>query len=176
MRAALTAIVFAACVTAPKSKPQGPEFVLRLAPASYGAELSTPQRITMVRDGDRKSFDALLEIDAEAVRVAMFGAGQTLGTLTWDGANFTKKVSIFVPEAVTAERIITDVELCFWPEAALRSALPAGFTLEESAGERKLLRDGQPFATVTWNEGRKHVVLTQHVFHYALEIDSTEAQ
>ena len=176
MRAALTAIVFAACVTAPKSKPEGAEFVLRLAPASYGAELSTPQRITMVREGDRKSFDALLEIDSEAVRVAMFGAGQTLGTLTWDGTNFTKKVSIFVPEAVTAERIITDVELCFWPEAALRSSLPAGFTLEESAGERKLLRDGQPFATVTWNEGRKHVVLTQHVFHYALEIDSTEAQ
>lgn len=175
MRAAVTALLLtSACVTAPRPTPQGPEFVLRLAPASFGGELSTAQRITMVRDGDRKSFDALLEVDADAVRVALLGAGQTLGTLTWDGRDFTRKVSVFVPEAVTAERIITDVELCFWPEGPLRSALPAGYSLEEAAGVRNVRRDGQPFVTVTSTEGRKRVVLTQHVFHYALEIDSTD--
>lgn len=174
MRAAVTALLLAGCVTTSGVRPQGPELVLRLAPASFGGELSTAQRITMVRDGDRKGFDALLEIDADAVRVALLGAGQTLGTLTWDGRDFTKKVSVFVPEVVTAERIITDVELCFWPEAPLRAALPAGYTLEESDGARHVLRDGEPFVTVTWSEGRKRVVLTQHVYRYTLEIDSTD--
>jgi hypothetical protein len=108
------------------------------------------------------------------VRVALLGAGQTLGTLTWDGKGFTRQASVFVPEVVTAERIITDVEPCFWPEGPLRSALPAGYSLEEAAGVRNVRRDGQPFVTVTATEGRKRVVLTQHVFHYALEIDSAE--
>ena len=164
-----------ACVTTPPP-PSAPELVLRLSPASLGQELGLSQRITMVRDGDRKSFDALLEVDTAEVRVALIAMGQTLGALTFDGKNFTTRVSVHVPPVVTAERIITDVQLAWWPVEVVRAALPEGFTLEEVEGTRRLLKDGTPFVTVTWTEGRKQVVLTQHRFGYALEIDSAVAQ
>lgn len=177
MRAVLTllALVVSACATTPRQPPPAPEFLLKLSPASLGREVSLNQRITMVRDGDRKSFDALLEVDASEVRVALIAMGQTLGTLTWDGAKFESRVSTHVPPVVTAERIITDVQLAWWPEEAVRAALPAGFSLTETPGQRVLLKDGQPFVTVTWTEGRARVVLTQHRYGYALEIDSAEA-
>lgn len=179
MRAVLTvslALVVSACATTAKPPPPAPEFLLKLSPASLGREVSLNQRITMVRDGDRKSFDALLEVDATEVRVALIAMGQTLGTLTWDGTKFESRVSTHVPPVVTAERIITDVQLAWWPEETVRSALPAGFELSESSGKRVLTKDGQPFVTVTWTEGRAHVVLTQQRYGYALEIDSAEAQ
>lgn len=178
MRAVVTvlvALVVSACATTPKPPPPAPDFLLKLPPAGLGREVSLNQRITMVRDGDRKSFDALLEVDAAEVRVALIAMGQTLGTLTWDGKRFTSRVSTHVPPVVTAERIITDVQLAWWPEAEVRGALPEGFTLTEQPGTRALLKDGQPFVTVTWTGDRARVVLTQHRYGYALEIDSAEA-
>ena len=163
------------CVTTPQPTPSRPELLLRLAPATLGRELALTQRITMVRDGDRKSFDALLEVDADAVRVALIAMGQTLGTLTWDGKDFTSRVSTHVPPVVTAERIITDVQLAWWPVDVVRAALPPGFELDEVGGTRTLKKDGARFVTVTSTEGRQRVVLTQHLYGYALEIDSTEA-
>ncbi len=176
MRAAfLSALALTACVTAPRPAPEPPPFVLRLTPASLGREVSLSQRITLVREGARQSFDALLEVDASAVRVALLGAGQTLGSLTWDGERFTRKASAFVPQAVTAERIITDIELAFWPEDAVRAGLPEGFALTEREGRRELSLGGEPFATVTWDAGHRRVVLTQHRFGYVLEIESVDA-
>lgn len=177
MRAVLTVLlVFSACASTPKTTPPASDFLLKLSPASLGREVSLNQRITMVRDGDRKSFDALLEVDASEVRVALVAMGQTLGTLTWDGKVFTSRVSTHVPPVVTAERIITDVELAWWPQDVVRAALPEGFTLTESDGKRELFKDGQLVVTVTWTAGRARVVLTQHRYGYALEIDSAEAQ
>lgn len=174
----LLALLVASCVTTPKPPP-APEFGLRLSPASLGRELSLSQRITVVRGDDRKSFDAQLEADAASVRVAAVAMGHTVAQLSWDGKSLEKKVSTHVPPAVTAERILSDVQLAWWPAEAIRAGLPAGYTLEETPTSRVVTEQGAPFASVTY-EGTapawKFVRLTQQRYGYVLEIESVEAQ
>lgn len=179
MRAGLTALLFlAGCVTTPKPPPPPPEFGLRLSPASLGRELSLTQRITVSHGELRRSFDAQLEADASAVRVAAVALGQTVATLTWDGQTLDQRVSQHVPEVVTAARILSDVQLAWWPADAIRAGLPAGFRLEEQGVTRTLLEREAPFATVTY-EGEapawRHVRLAHHRYGYQLDIESVEA-
>lgn len=178
MRAGLILSLLAAgCVTVPKPAPE-PEFGLRLSPASLGRELMLSQRVTVVRGDERKSFDAQLEVDASAVRIAAVAMGQTIASLSFDGKSLEQRVSAHVPPAVTASRILSDVQLAWWPADAIRLGLPPGYSLEEEGGKRSLLQHGALFASVTY-EGTppawKRVRLTQHRFGYLLEIESVEA-
>lgn len=165
------------CVTTPRPPPVQ-EFTLRLSPAALGRELQLMQRISMVRGDLRRSFEAQLEIDASEVRVAALALGQTIATLRWDGQKFEQKVSTYVPEVVTAERIITDIQLAWWPEQVVREGLPSGFSLLTDGGVRELRFDGAPFASVHY-EGTapawSRVILSHHRYGYTLEIESVEA-
>ena len=178
MRAGLILLLLATgCVTPPRPRPQV-EFGLRLSPASLGRELQLSQRITVVRGEERRSFDAQLEVDASAVRIAAVAMGQTIASLSFDGKSLEQRVTSHVPPAVTAARILSDVQLAWWPADAIRQGLPAGFSLEEEGGTRSLLDHGALFAQVSY-EGTPpawtRVRLTQVRFGYLLEIESVEA-
>jgi hypothetical protein len=178
VRAGLILLVAAAgCATTPKPLPEA-EFGLRLAPASLGRELALSQRVTVVRGEERRSFDAQLEVDAKAVRIAAVAMGQTIATLSWDGTSLEQQVSTHVLPAVTASRILSDVQLAWWPVAAIRAGLPAGYVLEEGAASRAVTQNGAPFASVAY-EGSSpawsHVRLTHQKFGYVLDIESVEA-
>lgn len=173
MRAGLIAFLLAAgCVTTP-TPPAEAEFGLRLSPASLGRELQLAQRVTVVRGEERRSFDAQLEVDASAVRIAAVAMGQTIATLVWDGKTLEQRVSVHVPPAVTASRILSDVQLAWWPVEAIRAGLPAGYVLAEENGNRVLTEQGAPFASVVYEGGL--VKLTHARFGYVLEIQSVEA-
>ena len=178
MRAGLIALVFtAACVTTPRPVPEA-EFGLRLPPASLGRELQLSQRVTVVRKGERRSFDAQLEVDASTVRIAAVAMGQTVATLTWDGKSLEQKVSTHVPEAITAARILSDVQLAWWPVQAIRDGLPPGYLIEEGKGSRSVTQNGVPFASVTYEGSApawSHVLLNQQRYGYLLDIESVEA-
>ena len=178
MRAGLIAFLLASgCVTTPKP-PAEVEFGLRLSPASLGRELQLSQRVTVVRGEERRSFDAQLEIDGSAVRIAAVAMGQTIATLVWDGKTLEQKVSVHVPPSVTAARILSDVQLAWWPAEAIRAGLPAGFALEEVNDTRVVTQDGRPFASVSYEGAApawKIVRLTHQRFGYVLEIESVEA-
>lgn len=177
MRAGVISLLLLGCVTTPRPPP-GPEFGLRLSPASLGRELQLSQRVTVVRGDERKSFDAQLEVDASAVRIAAVAMGQTIASLVWDGKTLDQKVSTHVPAAVSASRILSDVQLAWWPAEAVRAGLPAGYSLEEVNGTRVIIASGAPFASVSY-EGAppawKLVRLTQQRYGYVLEIESVEA-
>lgn len=173
---ALALFFFFGCVTTPRPAPPV-EFTLRLSPASLGRELSLVQRITVLR-GEARSFDAQLEVDASAVRIAAVAMGQTIASLTWDGVKLEQQVSTHVPPAVTAERILSDVQLAWWPVEAIRAGLPAGFALEERGTERVLTQNGAPWATVRYEgvaPAWRHARLEHVHAGYALDIESVEA-
>ncbi len=175
---ALLCTLLLGCVTTPRPPPPTGDFSLRLSPASLGRELSLSQRITVLRGDERHSFDAQLEADASAVRIAAVSLGQTIASLQWDGVTLAQQVSTHVPPAVTADRILSDVQLAWWPAAAIRAALRDGFTLEEGEGQRSLLLDGAPFASVRYTgtaPAWAHVLLTHQRYGYALDIESVEA-
>jgi hypothetical protein len=129
-------LLLAACATAP-----GATLLLRLAPSALERSLALQQQLT-VQVGERTDrIDVLLEVDASTVRLALVSLGQTGARLEWDGRELTQTQAAWWPKAVSGERVLSDLQLVLWPAAAVRAALPAGWTLEANAGER-LLRQG----------------------------------
>lgn len=172
----LVGLALLGCVTTPPPAPP-PELTLRLPPAALGAELSLAQRITVVRGAERRGFDALLEADATAVRVAALALGQRVAALSWDGERFESQVSPQVPEFVTAPRILTDVQLAWWPAAAVQAGLPADHALEESHARRTLRRGGTAVVLVSYEgvaPAWRRVTLQHLERGYTLVIDSVE--
>lgn len=112
---------------------------LALPPAALGCAASVQQRLTVQPPGQSsKELDALLEIDTSSMQLAILNLGQMVGTLEWDGAEIKPHLSRWWPAVLKPEQVLSDVQLAFWPEAAITQALPAQWTLEASGHERVL--------------------------------------
>ena len=112
---------------------------LALAPSALGCAAAVQQRLTVQPPGQSsKELDALLEIDSGSMRLAILNLGQMVGTLDWDGAQIHQQLSRWWPAVLKPEQVLSDVQLAFWPEAAITKALPAQWTLEATAEERVL--------------------------------------
>jgi hypothetical protein len=173
-------LAFAACVTPPKPAPTpGDEALLALSPASLGRELHLAQRVTFTRGATSMAIDAQLEADSSSLKLAAFALGQTVAKLSWDGVHLEETHSQRVPEAVTPARIMSDVQLAFWPEDAVRAGLPAGYALQVTPARRLVLHQDAPFIDVRYT-GTGPVfprIQLEHVAHgFTLLIESTEAE
>jgi hypothetical protein len=123
-----------------------------LPPAGFGVEASRSQRLAISRLDEAKAqapergsltLDAVVEVDAEALRVAGFLLGQRVLLLVWDGRHLEEAREPVVPAALRGDAVLRDLQLVYWPAAEIRARLPAGWRLEEDAGRRWLLRDGR---------------------------------
>jgi hypothetical protein len=121
-----------ACATAPPASRDAP--LLRLSPASAGRTLALAQRLDIEAPGRRQTVEALLEVDASGVRLALLQLGRPLARLAWDGRTLQQERAPGVPDNLSAERILSEMQLVQWPAAAIREALPAGWSLRESEG------------------------------------------
>ena len=90
-----------------------------------------------------RELDALLEVDATIVRLAVQAMGRTGVRLQWDGKDLVEDRAAWLPAAVRGERVLDDVQFSLWPADAIRSALPAGWELTERGTFRELRRNGQ---------------------------------
>jgi Protein of unknown function (DUF3261) len=176
VRTALTmALLGAGCasLTPRPTSVDGNSALLALPPASLGRELHLAQRITVERAGQRVVLDAQLEADAQTVNLAAFVLGQTVARLSWNGVTLEETHSSRVPEVVTPARILSDVQLAFWPTDAVRAGLPPGYTLDELGATRTVLREGRPFETVVTVSPQRSE-LEHLAFGYRLLIESHE--
>lgn len=140
-------LLLAACAgTSPRSAGDSPE--LRLSPASLGRELVLQQQLTFTIGGEQRSMEALLEVDANGVALAVQAAGQSALVLRWDGAHLQEQRAAWLPPQVRGERVLNDLQLSYWPAQAIRAALPDGWTLEEDRDVRRLREHGLDVATV----------------------------
>jgi hypothetical protein len=140
MMAALLGL--AACATPPASPPAaGAAPLLRLAPSALGRTLALQQQLTVQAGNRVEHIDVLLEADAQTLRLALLGMGQTGASLEWDGHDLKQTQASWWPRAVKAERVLSELQLALWPADAVRQALPPGWTLEADAATR-LLRQG----------------------------------
>lgn len=141
--ALLLAVLLTACASR-AARPPGivlPPF--RLAPAALGQDLAVQQRLVFRFGSHVRELDALLEVDAQAVRLAVQAMGRTGATLQWDGATLSEQRASWLPAAVRSERVLDDVQFSLWPADAVRAALPAGWTLAERGQTRELRREGR---------------------------------
>ncbi|WP_220484736.1 DUF3261 domain-containing protein [Stenotrophomonas koreensis] len=144
---------------------------LRLAPSSLPAPLALQQALQFRLGSHQREMTALLESDADAVRLAVQAMGQTGVRLSWDGRQLQQQRAPWLPSQVRGERVLDDLQFAYWPEDAIAAALPAGWQLQVSADGRQLRHAGK-----TWLETRRQadgvLLLHNHVEGYQLLIQS----
>lgn len=147
----LTTLALADCsATPPRPATQSP--ALRLAPAALGTEVALQQRLAVSRDGRTQQADALLEIDAKTLRLVLLVGPRRMLTLSFDGEHLDEVRDPALPSALEGERFVSDIQLAYWPAPAIRAALPAGWTLDESELARTLSRDGVPEIAIAYSQ------------------------
>ncbi|MCM5682688.1 DUF3261 domain-containing protein [Schlegelella sp. S2-27] len=138
-------LVLAGCASGPKPVP---ELLLRLHPSTLGTSLALTQRLEVTAVGRRQAVEALLEADAQTVRLALLDLGRTGARLSWDGEQLTESRADWWPAQVSGSRILSDLQLALWPVKAIRDGLPPGWTVEETSTLRELRYGAEAVARV----------------------------
>lgn len=144
---------------------------LRLAPAALGQDLALQQRLRFSYGSTVREMDALLEADADEVRLLVQALGQTGVRLFWDGNELRQQRAAWLPKMVRAERVLDDLQFSLWPAVEIQRVLPPGWTLRETGPLRELLHDGQAWLSTTYLDWQ-HLHLVNLAEGYQLEIDS----
>ncbi|MFD2453457.1 DUF3261 domain-containing protein [Ideonella paludis] len=115
-----------------------------MSPASLGCVLSAQQRIVVATQGRaEQSAEVLLEVDAEAVRLALVALGQTVARLSWDGLTLNQQRAAWAPEPLSGERVLSELQMAGWPLQAVQQALPPGWTMSADTNVRELRQAGE---------------------------------
>lgn len=171
----LLAALLAGCATAPPPAPAGARLHLRLAPAALGRSLSLQQHLSVEREGRTDQLDTALEIDAERVDLVGLAFGQRVMSLHYDGRELQVWRHFMLPKQVQGDDVLQDVQLTLWPADAIKKALPAGWELRESEGQRTLLLDGETIVVIDYPDRKPwggKVILTNLRYRYRLTIQS----
>jgi hypothetical protein len=176
---AVPALVLAALAGCASAVPQATPFrlespQLRLSPSLLAQPLNLQQHITITAPGHEQAVDVLLEADAAHVQLGVVAMGQVAARLSWDGRTLVDVKAPWWPQAVSAQRILSDLQLALWPVDAIDAALPPGWTLVERGGTRTLSQDGEAVTIVT-HPGPQLVELEQRREHFKLKIESRPA-
>jgi hypothetical protein len=121
----------------------------------------------------------VLELDKQHIAIAgLSNEGLSLFNLSYDGKKLTVDKSPLLPDSVTPEYIIADLQLVYWPVAELQKILPSPWRLVETrliaSLQRDLFYQDQKITTVHYsaldNQWAKSVELINHRYHYQLNI------
>ena len=135
---ACAALLLSATGCATMAPPPPPELQLRLPPAALGKSLALQEHVRIEVRGNVFELEALLEVDADELRLALLALGQVAARLRWDGRELTEQYAVGWPSHVSGERILTDLQFVHWPPDAIAAALPQGWELSDESGLREL--------------------------------------
>ncbi len=150
----LLALALAGCTTpgvpaaVPTPAMESPQLSSRLTPAKLGRDLALNQHLWIEASGNMHELDALLEVDQHELRLALLVLGNPVARLRWNGQHLDEQRSAGWPRVVTAERILDDLLLVYWPVEAIVAALPAGWDLRLDQDKRELRWQDRLIVTV----------------------------
>ena len=148
---------------------------LRLTPASLGQRLSLQQQMTVERAGQTHALEIALAIDSAQLTLVGLSMGQRVMSVHYDGKTLQVWRHPFLPPQVSGENVLEDLELTLWPIAAIRAALPQGWSITEQ-GLTRTLKFNQQIVTVIVYSSQQHwtgtIVLSNLRYHYRLTIQS----
>lgn len=146
---------------------------LRLAPAALGHELAVQQRLHFQFGTQQRELDALLEVDAQEVRLAVQAMGQSGVRLQWDGQQLHEQRAPWLPSAVRSARVLDDLQFALWPTDAVRAALPSDWQVDDDGVTRRLSHAGQDWLVLT-RQSPQRLQLENRAEGYRLEIESLD--
>ena len=148
---------------------------IKLAPAGLGREFAATQRLQFRHGDQRPELQALLEVDGEEVRLAALMLGETVERLRWDGTYLQEVRAPWLPEQITGERILSDLQLILWPVAAVRAGLPALCHLDTAPAQRTLVCEQAVVVRVDYEgepPGMQRATLYNRVYDYELIVEN----
>jgi hypothetical protein len=148
-----------------------------LAPATLG-ESRTVQQVLHVAFGDRDAtLNAVLSLTPEKLQVVGLNAvGLRLFTVEYAGGELKSERAPGLPAEVDPARVLSDLQLAFWPLSALQAATrdTAYEIIEPYARARRLKRNGRLIAEVHYADDRPwsgRVWLSNFEHGYSLAVD-----
>lgn len=139
----LLGVLLAACASTRMPAPLVQLPTLQLAPSALAEPLQLQQRLQFRFGSHERELDALLEADGKQVRLAVQAMGQTGVRMVWDGHTLEQTRAPWLPPQVRGERVLDDLQFALWPADAIRAKLPAGWSLVEADGGRRLEQGGK---------------------------------
>ena len=155
--------------------PQPARLGLRLAPATLGTSLSLQQHLMVERQGRIDELDAALEVDRERLDLVGLALGQRILALHYDGRSLQSWRHPLVPEQLRGEDVLEDLQLTLWPIEVIKSALPAGWSIEENDRRRTLRLLDQAVLVIEYSGEPRwsgKIELTNLRYQYRLRIQS----
>jgi hypothetical protein len=133
------------------------------------------QQLSAQWPGRLETLLCVLELDSRHIAMAgLTQDGLSLFNLSYDGKSLLSDKNPMVPEMVAPEMIIADLQLVYWPLAALQNQLPKQLKLESGPNFRRLSEDGQVRAEVRYlsseDDWPRTVELANFQYHYRLSI------
>src|SRR5262245_34841069 len=96
-------------------------------PADLGRTTLVTQLITASGYGQTFVLEVNLSVTPERVTlVGLDGVGRRAITITWTDQTVVAETAPWVPETLRPGVMLADIVMIYWPEAAVRRALPVG--------------------------------------------------
>ncbi len=155
-----------------------------IAACSYRAEESfTPWRLPVAPveavqllkgtyDDNQFVFQVALSLNEERLSlIGLDSMGRRAFSLIWNEDGVVSEKAAWMPDALTAEHVLKDIMLAYWPLDAL-----AHWQIEEDGQKRYLNRDDERVASVTklaiQNRWDGRLLIENHVRKYRIEVQS----
>ncbi len=120
-------------------------------PADLGRRILATQLITLRGYGQTFVLEVNLSVTKERVTlVGLDGMGRRAVTIIWTGQNVSAETAPWVPETLRPGSMLADIILIYWPEAAVRRALPDGGALLQEAHGRTIQVNGKDVLRVDY--------------------------
>ena len=148
---------------------------LKLPPTALGASISLQQHLRVERDGHIDELDAALEVDSKRLELVGLALGHRMLTLHYDGDTLQSSRHPMLPAQLRDEDVLEDLQLTLWPVDAIRSALPAGWRIEENGLHRTLLLGDVPIVLINYSGQPRwigKIELSNLRYRYRLTIQS----
>jgi hypothetical protein len=179
-------LTLSACATAPRAVPGASLAPRPLAAPADAGERSVNQVVRGAFGARETVLSCVISVKDGVMSVVGLNAlGVRLFTIRFDGQQVQAEKSFAVPDAISPERLLADLQLVYWPLSSLQQTLkPAGLEVSESApGTRRLRRGDRLVAEVHYAAGGASVDgrddawsgrawLVNLEFGYSLQIDS----
>jgi hypothetical protein len=146
-------------------------------PPGYLRETTILQIVQGAYGADRRTFQSLVSLSPEKVRVIMtLPGGPRIMTIEWSARGVAAERTALAPAELMGENVLADLVISLWDLNAVAAALPDGATVTETGGVRTVHSEGREVITVRYADDAnttRRMVLTNHDFGYELSISST---
>lgn len=149
-----------------------------LPPQSLGRSLERQQILRVAYAATGATFQCVVRATpAEITVIGLLPMGPRAFSLTWDGVQLKAESAVNDQAAPRPEQMLADLELAFWPLAALQSAAGTQWSVSEpQPGVRRIVHRGRLYAEVRRDGGGDpwdgHSWLVNFAQGYSLDIDS----